>query len=499
MNFENKSENAVNPVNGVNMQTIEWNSVSCAKSISDEDEIASLLSVNLHSNAPSINKDGTSDTFRIKKPCTKLINRVFHYLSTATFIMMAKSQILVEWICEDTNTMGNCSTIPRITDLLHIISDNSDNYEYTDLHYCPFAIAERYGKCMESYVRSCETYMSEAIKKIFSSYMPEIVNAETLCTKGRPYKKEFRDHVACTKELLNADQEWEQHVEIHELKYEQNLDAIEAHKKCQFINSFWYNMVLNIRKKCGRKTERFSREVLSNMWPLSMYSVATLMMLAKPGISNEFELSKNSNQLIKSGIVIDWICEETTLMGNCSTTPKLTDWLEILSDKIFTDEYTDFNYCPFEIVERHARCMKLYVKRCQKYVSEEDRFASDEYNSRKEENPSNLCIEGRSYKKEFIDHTTCTNAIFGINYDEPWTIHQINQEVEFGLVPKKTDILEKCSIVREYWHNQMTWIRKKCGVRTLKFSRQVLSHMWPLMSLMSMCQEPLSMYGYIEI
>lgn len=50
---------------------------------------------------------------------------------------MAKSQILVEWICEDTNTMGNCSTIPRITDLLHIISDNSDNYEYTDLHYCP--------------------------------------------------------------------------------------------------------------------------------------------------------------------------------------------------------------------------------------------------------------------------------------------------------------------------------------------------------------------------
>lgn len=76
------------------------------------------------------------------------------------------------------------------------------------------------------------------------------------------------------------------------------------------------------------------------------HSTATLMMLAKPGISNEFELSKNSNQLIKSGIVIDWICEETTLMGNCSTTPKLTDWLEILSDKIFTDEYTDFNYCP---------------------------------------------------------------------------------------------------------------------------------------------------------
>jgi len=75
-------------------------------------------------------------------------------------------------------------------------------------------------------------------------------------------------------------------------------------------------------------------------------STATLLMLAKSGISNEFELSKNVNQMIKSGIVIDWICEETSLMGNCSTTPKLTDWLEILSDKIFTDEYTDFNYCP---------------------------------------------------------------------------------------------------------------------------------------------------------
>jgi len=40
------------------------------------------------------------------------------------------------------------------------------------------------------------------------------------------------------------------------------------------------------------------------------------------------------------------------------------------------------------------------------------------------------------------------------------------------------------STVREYWRNQMTWIRKKCGMKTLKFSRQVLSHMWPLMSLM---------------
>ncbi|XP_015369525.1 PREDICTED: uncharacterized protein LOC107165685 [Diuraphis noxia] len=186
--------------------------------------------------------------------------------------MLAKSQILVEWICEDTNAMGNCSTIPRITDLLQIISDNSDNYEYTDIHYCPFAIVERHAKCMKSYVKSCDTYMSEAIQNIFYTYMPEIVDAETLCTEGRPYKKEFREHVACTKELLYADQEWEQYVEIQELLYGQTIDAIEVHKKCQFINNFWYSMVLNIRKKCGRKTEKFSRQVLSKMWPLSMYS-----------------------------------------------------------------------------------------------------------------------------------------------------------------------------------------------------------------------------------
>jgi len=78
----------------------------------------------------------------------------------------------------------------------------------------------------------------------------------------------------------------------------------------------------------------------------NLLSTATLMMLVKSGISNEFEESENVSQFVKSGIAIDWICEETNSMGNCSTTPKLTDWLETLSDKIFTDEYIDLNYCP---------------------------------------------------------------------------------------------------------------------------------------------------------
>lgn len=40
------------------------------------------------------------------------------------------------------------------------------------------------------------------------------------------------------------------------------------------------------------------------------------------------------------------------------------------------------------------------------------------------------------------------------------------------------------SMYRKYWDTQNSWIRKKCGMKTSKFSRQVLSHMWPLMALM---------------
>lgn len=46
---------------------------------------------------------------------------------------LAKSEIAVEWICPDTEQMGNCSTVPKITDLLQRISEN---YEYPDLYYC---------------------------------------------------------------------------------------------------------------------------------------------------------------------------------------------------------------------------------------------------------------------------------------------------------------------------------------------------------------------------
>ncbi|XP_022171873.1 uncharacterized protein LOC111034804 [Myzus persicae] len=190
----------------------------------------------------------------------------------ATFMTLAQSQIAVEWICKDTNSMGNCTTIPKLTDLLQIISDNSDNYEFTDSHYCPFSIVERYAKCMKSYVDSCKPYMVDEVQNIFLNYMPKIEDAETLCTKGRAYKKEFREHSTCTKAFLTADDDWEQYLQIIIWKYGQSIDDMDAIQRCKMVSIFWQVTSTNIRKKCGAKTEKFSRQLLSNMWPLTLYT-----------------------------------------------------------------------------------------------------------------------------------------------------------------------------------------------------------------------------------
>lgn len=66
-----------------------------------------------------------------------LINLYFLSRSTATFIMLAKSDFKIDWICEETNAMGNCSTVPKITDWLEVLAANIDTNEYTDFNYCP--------------------------------------------------------------------------------------------------------------------------------------------------------------------------------------------------------------------------------------------------------------------------------------------------------------------------------------------------------------------------
>lgn len=201
--------------------------------------------------------------------------------------------------------------------------------------------------------------------------------------------------------------------------------------------------------------------------------------------------------LAKSDFKIDWICEETNAMGNCSTVPKITDWLEVLAANIDTNEYTDFNYCPFEIVERHSRCMKSYAESCYQYETYRERHTFSVYTSPAVESAKNICTKGRAYKKEFNMYTSCTKSIFHNDYNDPWNVHQINQEVEFGLIPKQMDLFEKCDMYRKYWDTQNSWIRKKCGMKTSKFSRQVLSHMWPLMALMRRCGEELTIGGYM--
>ncbi|KAL4143463.1 hypothetical protein QTP88_005794 [Uroleucon formosanum] len=184
--------------------------------------------------------------------------------------------------------------------------------------------------------------------------------------------------------------------------------------------------------------------------------------------------------MVKSEISIDWKCEETNSMGNCSTIPKITDWLQTLSDN--PDEYTDIHYCPFDIVERHARCMVSYLKSCGMYISEAKRHYAYSFMPRPVRAVTH-CTKGRGYKKEFIEHSNCMKVMYGF-VDKEWDTHMINQQVEFGILLKKTDFRAKCDIYHEYWEMQSSFILRDCGPNTEKFSRHVLSNMWPIMGLL---------------
>ncbi|XP_060865775.1 uncharacterized protein LOC132941648 isoform X2 [Metopolophium dirhodum] len=190
----------------------------------------------------------------------------------ATLATLAQSQIAVEWICEDTKSMGNCSRVPKMTDLLQIISQNSDDYEYTDYHYCPNYIVERHIKCVRTYFDSCYRHMTPFMRNIFLAYVPLTESAETFCDKNRPYKKEFREHMSCTKALLEADDDWEDFADDAEMQYGQSIDDMTARSKCKVVSCYWRELTTEIRKQCGPKTEKFSRQVLSYMWPISMLS-----------------------------------------------------------------------------------------------------------------------------------------------------------------------------------------------------------------------------------
>ncbi|CAH1737595.1 unnamed protein product [Aphis gossypii] len=187
-------------------------------------------------------------------------------------MMLAKSEIAVEWICPDTEQMGNCSTVPKITDLLQRISENN---EYPDLYYCPFNIVERYSKCMQYFLYSCYAHSSDPDKTLLATYyLPFNEDSKKLCTKGRPYRKEFIEHAACTNAVLKAEHLWKQYwqqktSELGELE-KKNIDDMPTNEKCQLINNYWDSTNMHIRFQCGFKTEKFHRQVLGNMWPFSI-------------------------------------------------------------------------------------------------------------------------------------------------------------------------------------------------------------------------------------
>ncbi|KAL5241736.1 hypothetical protein ACI65C_009146 [Semiaphis heraclei] len=199
--------------------------------------------------------------------------------------------------------------------------------------------------------------------------------------------------------------------------------------------------------------------------------------------------------LVKSEITVKWFCEETNSMGNCSTLPKITDWLQTLSDNIDSDRFTDVNFCPFDITERHGKCMWSYIQSCYWHISDVERNIFFSYLPRTEI-AKTYCIEGRDYKDEFRVHAACTKSMY--KSGDEWRIHSVNQEVEFGLIPTKTDDFEKCYIYQKFWQSQSLWIREQCGKKTEKFSRQVLRHMWPIMGLLNLCGEELTADGYFE-
>lgn len=58
-------------------------------------------------------------------------------MSTATLMTLVRSEIEDEWMCEGSDKSVNCSALPQFVDFFTTISDNIDNYKYTDYSYCP--------------------------------------------------------------------------------------------------------------------------------------------------------------------------------------------------------------------------------------------------------------------------------------------------------------------------------------------------------------------------
>ncbi|KAF0744904.1 Uncharacterized protein FWK35_00034758, partial [Aphis craccivora] len=205
---------------------------------------------------------------------------------------LVRSEIEDEWMCEGSDTSFNCSALPQFTDFFTTISNNLDNYEYSDYSYCPFNIANRYSECVISYYNNCYTTLTDDEKIVFIMNMPLIGDSKTLCVKNRPYKKEFREHLSCltalghndlqTKILLKQIKEF---ISEQKLQYQSKREDDLEHKltindqielkdlrevtfeKCQIRSEVLRLTYMQVRRHCGLKTEKFFRQMYGNIWP----------------------------------------------------------------------------------------------------------------------------------------------------------------------------------------------------------------------------------------
>ncbi|XP_025199481.1 uncharacterized protein LOC112597583 [Melanaphis sacchari] len=224
---------------------------------------------------------------------TSYIKMLKLFFVITTLITLVRSEIEGEWICEEIDLKGNCSDSPEIKNFIDITINKINNYEYQDNYYCPFNIVERYSKCIHLYFQSCNIHMPIKDKYLFLVNMPPVDNSRMLCTKGRPYKKEFREHMACLKALKENDVQTEvlrekllyymkqnfenQSIVINEdLQDKLTINGVDMEllynmnpMKCQIYSEFIRLRYMQVYTQCGSKTEKFSRQLFSNIWPVS--------------------------------------------------------------------------------------------------------------------------------------------------------------------------------------------------------------------------------------
>ncbi|XP_026814022.1 uncharacterized protein LOC113554396 [Rhopalosiphum maidis] len=234
--------------------------------------------------------------------------KLFFVITTLmTLVTLARSdEIKNEWICEESDLKGNCSSTPKFKYFIKEIIDNIDNYEYSDNYYCPFNIVERFSKCVYSYYDNCFANMTFPMKyMLLLNLPPQEDNLRILCTKDRSYKQEFLEHLVCLN-MVEYDhdvqtevlrKQWLQNLVLQKLKYQSKIidrdeqdkpttdkdiqdklkmDQIEFQllhdlnpEKCQNLTNFLRSYYVKIRTLCGLKAVKFFQQIYNNYWPIS--------------------------------------------------------------------------------------------------------------------------------------------------------------------------------------------------------------------------------------